>query len=178
MSDPGLKTVGAAAKQQGVSYAWGGGHLPGKPGVSRGWRSDSADSSWTFNDQNRTGFDCSGLARFAAAEGYGFDINADNIGNTVGQEAWLTAAGGQGTAIPDSVLTPGDLIYFGPPGASHHVVVYAGNGMVVQAQGSGEPVEVSPIDLSEQHRNIRLAPWPNTVDDGVSAGPGASRKGG
>jgi cell wall-associated NlpC family hydrolase len=157
VSDPGLKTVGAAAKQQGVSYAWGGGHLPGTPGVSRGWRNDSADSSWTFNDQNRTGFDCSGLARFAAAEGFGFDINATNIGNTVGQEAWLTTAGGPGTVIPDSVLTPGDLIYLGPPGASHHVVVYAGNGMVVQAQGSGEPVEVSPIDLGGEHRNIRLA---------------------
>lgn len=157
VSDKGLKTVGAAAKQQGVSYTWGGGHLPGKPGVSRGWRNDSADASWTFNDQNRTGFDCSGLARFAAAEGYGFDINDNNIGNTVGQEAALTAAGGQGRVVPDSVLTPGDLIYYGPPGGSHHVVVYAGNGMVVQAQGSGEPVEVSPIDLSEQHRNIHLA---------------------
>lgn len=157
VSDPGLKTVGAAAKQQGVSYAWGGGHLPGTPGVSRGWRNDSADSSWTFNDQNRTGFDCSGLARFAADEGYGVDINADNIGNTVGQEAGLTAAGGQGTVMPDPGLKPGDLIYYGPPGASHHVVVYAGNGLVVQAQGSGEPVEVSPIDLGEQHRNIHLS---------------------
>lgn len=157
VSDQGLKTVGAAAKQQGVSYTWGGGHLPGKPGVSRGWRNDSADASWTFNDQNRTGFDCSGLARFAAAEGYDFDINDNNIGNTVGQEAALTATGGQGTVVPDSVLKPGDLIYYGPPGGSHHVVVYAGNGLVVQAQGSGEPVEVSPIDLSEQHRNIHLA---------------------
>ena len=156
VSNPGLKAVGAAAKQQGVSYAWGGGHLPGKPGVSRGWRNGDSDASWTFSDQNRTGFDCSGLARFAAAEGYGFDINAYNIGNTVGQEAAMTAAGGKGTVVPDALLKPGDLIYYGPYGASHHVVVYAGNGLVVQAQGSGEPVEVSPIELGEQHRNIHL----------------------
>lgn len=156
VSDPGLKTVGAAAKQQGVSYTWGGGHLPGKPGVSAGWRNNSRDGSWNFNDQNRTGFDCSGLARFAAAEGYGFDISAGNIGNTVGQEAALSAPGGNGTVIPDSVLRPGDLIYYGPPGDSHHVVVYGGNGLVVQAQQSGEPVEVSPLNLSEQHRDIRL----------------------
>lgn len=157
VSDPGLKTVGAAAKQQGVSYAWGGGHVPGTPGVSRGWRNSHSDDSWSFDDQNRTGFDCSGLARFAAAQGYGFDISAGNIGNTVGQEAALTAAGGRGTRIPDSALKPGDLIYYGPAGASHHVVVYAGNGLVVQAQGSGQPVEISPAELGEQHRNIRLA---------------------
>lgn len=156
VSHPGLKTVGAAAKQQGISYAWGGGHLPGTPGVSRGWRNNNADASWTFDDQNRTGFDCSGLARFAASEGHGFDISANNIGNTVGQEAALTAAGGHGTRVPDSALMPGDLIYYGPPGASHHVVVYAGNGLVVEAEGSGIPVEVSPIELGEQHRNIRL----------------------
>ena len=68
----------------------------------------------------------------------------------------MTAAGGKGTVVPDALLKPGDLIYSGPYGASHHVVVYAGNGLVVQAQGSGEPVEVSPIELGEQHRNIHL----------------------
>lgn len=156
VSNPGLKAVGAAAKQQGVSYTWGGGHIAGKPGVSVGWRNTNRDSSWTYNDQNRTGFDCSGLARFAAAEGYGFDINEGNIGNTVGQEATLSGPGGRGMVVPDSVLRPGDLIYYGPPGGSHHVVVYAGNGLVVQAQQSGEPVEVSPVTLYEQHRNIRI----------------------
>ena len=36
---------------------------------------------------------------------------------------------------------PGDLIYYGPPGASHHVVVYAGNGLVVEAEGSAYPLK-------------------------------------
>lgn len=153
VSDPGLKTLGAAAKQQGVTYAWGGGH--GKdPGVSVGHKATAAevgqqnipDESWTYNDNNRTGFDCSGLARFATDAGHGGDLS----GGTVTQEHTLTS---QGRApVADADLKPGDLIYYGPPGGSHHVVVYAGNGLVVQAHGSGEPVEVSPIDLSEQHR--------------------------
>lgn len=157
VSSPGLKTLGAAAKQQGVSYAWGGGHVPGKTGVSNGWP-QAGDRSETYNDGNRVGFDCAGLARFATAEGHnGMDISGGpgNIGNTVGQYQWLTA-GGHGTQIPDSALRPGDLIYFGPPGNSEHVAVYAGNGLVVQAHQSGEPVEVSPLDVGWEHRSVHV----------------------
>lgn len=158
VSDPGLKTLGAAAKQQGVSYAWGGGHVPGKTGVSNGW-AQAGDRSETYKDGNRVGFDCAGLARFAMSEGHGgLDISAGpgNSGNTVGQYASLLAAGGRGTAIPDSALQPGDLIYFGTPGSSEHVAVYAGNGLVVQAHQSGEPVEVSPFDLGWTHRAVHV----------------------
>jgi cell wall-associated NlpC family hydrolase len=154
VSDPSLKTVGAAAKQQGVTYAWGGGHTD-KPGVSRGWP-QKGDRSETYQDGNRIGFDCAGLARFATDEGRGFDINHGDSGNTVGQYGALTAPGGRGTAIPDSQLQPGDLIYYGPPGASEHVVVYAGNGLVVQAHQSGEPVEVSPLDAGWQHQAVHV----------------------
>lgn len=153
VSDPGLKTVGAAAKQQGVSYTWGGGHDPKNPGVSRGFRNDTPDASWTYNDQNRIGFDCSGLARFATAEGRGVDIGS---GNTVMQYGAMTGSGAH-NVVPDSALKPGDLIYYGTPGDSHHVAVYAGNGLMIQASGSGTPVEVSPI-RGEQHRNVHLGP--------------------
>ena len=95
VSDPRLKTLGAAAKQQGVSYAWGGGHDPAAPGVSRGHRNHQPDESWTFNDQNRTGFDCSGLARFATAEGRGFDMGS---GDTVDHEDVLPSFGA--TMVP------------------------------------------------------------------------------
>lgn len=154
VSDPGLKTVGAAAKQQGVSYTWGGGHDPRNPGVSRGHRNEAeADESHTYNDQNRIGFDCSGLARFATAEGRGVDIGS---GNTVMQYGAMTGNGAH-SVVPDSALKPGDLIYYGTPGDSHHVAVYAGNGLMIQASGSGTPVEVSPV-RGEQHRNVHLGP--------------------
>jgi cell wall-associated NlpC family hydrolase len=150
VSDPRLKTVGAAAKQQGVSYAWGGGHDPKATGVSVGHRNDTVDGSWTFNDQNRTGFDCSGLSRFATAEGRGFDMGS---GNTVFQENVLPSHGA--VVVPDSALQPGDLIYFGPPGGSVHVAVYAGDGLMIQAAQSGQPVEVSPM-RHDQHRNYHI----------------------
>ncbi|WP_067971241.1 C40 family peptidase [Mycolicibacter icosiumassiliensis] len=156
VSDPGLKTVDAAAKQQGVSYAWGGGHLEGTTGASRGWP-EKGDRSETFQDGNRIGFDCAGLARFAASEGHGgLDISKGNLGNTVGQYGALTTPGGGGKVVSDAELKPGDLIYFGSPGHSEHVAVYAGNGLVVQAHQSGEPVEVSPFDINWQHRSVHI----------------------
>jgi cell wall-associated NlpC family hydrolase len=150
VSDPRLKTVGAAAKQQGVSYTWGGGHDPKAPGVSVGHLNGSEDQSWTYHDNNRTGFDCSGLARFATAEGSGVDIGS---GNTVSQEQVLRGLGID--PIPNSALQPGDLIYYGPPGDSTHVAVYAGNGLMIQAEGSGIPVEVSPLRLGD-NRNYHV----------------------
>ena len=149
VSDPGLKTLGAAAKQQGVSYTWGGGHAKAA-GVSVGFRHDTADESWTFNDENRTGFDCSGLARFATHAGSGFDLGC---GNTVFQEDVLPSHGA--TVVPDSALQPGDLIYYGPRGDSSHVAIYAGNGLMVHAGQSGQPVAVSPL-RHDQHRNYHL----------------------
>lgn len=68
----------------------------------------------------------------------------------------MTGSGAH-NVVPDSALKPGDLIYYGTPGDSHHVAVYAGNGLMIQASGSGTPVEVSPI-RGEQHRNVHLGP--------------------
>lgn len=164
--DPGLKTVGAAARQQGVSYTWGGGH-PDKaplPGVTTGILTDDRvdkhgkeDGSWTYHDDRRTGFDCSGLARFATYEGHdGLDIGAGDVCDTIGQFAGLTAPGGAGSLVHDSALKPGDLIYYGPEGASHHVVIYAGNGLVIQARQSGVPIQVSPMDHRENHLNVHI----------------------
>jgi cell wall-associated NlpC family hydrolase len=156
VSDPGLKTLGAAAKQQGVTYAWGGGHVEGKTGVSPGHKATPQevgrvpDQSWDYQDNNRTGFDCSGLARFATESGHGFDMGS---GNTVYQEGALPGHGA--VAVPDSALKPGDLIYYGPPGDSNHVAFYAGNGLMIQAAESGQPVEVSPM-RHDTHRSYHM----------------------
>jgi cell wall-associated NlpC family hydrolase len=163
VSDPGLKTVGAAARQQGVSYAWGGGHLDNAPipGVTKGtlYGDPEDGGEHQYSDNNRIGFDCSGLARFATYEGhYGLDISEGNAGNTGGQYTWLTAEGGRGTPVfNDAELKPGDLIYYGgKSGAeSHHVAIYAGNGLVIQAHQSGVPIEVSPMS-DEEHYNVHV----------------------
>jgi cell wall-associated NlpC family hydrolase len=160
VSDPGLKTVGAAARQQGVSYAWGAGH-PDKapiPGVTTGtlYGDPANGRAHQYGDGDRTGFDCSGLARFATYEGHnGLDISAGNEGNTVGQYRTLTD-GGTKNLVDGVDLKPGDLIYYGREGHSHHVAIYAGNGLVIQAHQSGVPIEVSPMDQEEAHFNVHV----------------------
>jgi hypothetical protein len=90
------------------------------------------------------------------AEGHdGLDISKGTWGDTGAQYTWLTT-NGVGTEVGDADLKPGDLIYFGDSGAgSHHVAVYAGNGLMIQAAQSGVPVEVSPM-AQEKHFNVHI----------------------
>jgi cell wall-associated NlpC family hydrolase len=70
----------------------------------------------------------------------------------------LTAEGGRGRRVlNDADLKPGDFIFYGDSGAlSHHVVIYAGNGLVVQAHQSGVPIEVSPMEHVEDHFGVHV----------------------
>jgi cell wall-associated NlpC family hydrolase len=80
------------------------------------------------------GFDCSGLVQWAYKQ--------------VGIALPRTAAAQSTTGRPVSLdqLQPGDLLfYYRPVG---HVVMYVGNGKIVEAAQSGTPVHVRPIYLS------------------------------
>ncbi len=76
-------------------------------------------------------FDCSGLVLWAwAQEGVRLPrIAAD-------QQAWATP-------VPISQLAPGDLVFFGTP--AHHVGIYVGGGLMVDAPHTGANVSVVPI---------------------------------
>src|SRR5699024_5311996 len=84
------------------------------------------------------GFDCGGLARFSVNEGYGTDIKA-------GTGLQFQNLGGAPNSITDPL--PGDLAYWGP-GGSQHVAINLGNGVVIEALQSGEPVEVLSLDAT------------------------------
>jgi len=105
--------------QMGVPYSWGGGTLQGpSKGVGDG--------------ANITGFDCSGLMRYAFA-GVGvliprFSGDQYNFGRH----------------IPPNEARRGDLIFYGP-GGSQHVTMYLGNGQMLEASGSAGKVTVSPV---------------------------------
>ena len=105
--------------QMGVPYSWGGGSLQGPTkGVEDG--------------ANITGFDCSGLMRYAFA-GVGvliprFSGDQYNFGRH----------------IPPNEAKRGDLIFYGP-GGSQHVTMYLGNGQMLEASGSAGKVTVSPV---------------------------------
>ena len=108
-----------AGSQLGVPYSWGGGNAVGP---SRGIDSGAGT----------TGFDCSGLTRYAFA-GVGVQIpkySGDQY-NT-------------GRPIAPSQAKRGDLIFYGP-GGSQHVAIYLGGGRMLEASGSAGKVTVSPV---------------------------------
>jgi cell wall-associated NlpC family hydrolase len=108
-----------AGSQMGVPYSWGGGTLQGpSKGVDDG--------------ANITGFDCSGLMRYAFA----------------GVGVLLPRFSGDqynaGRHIPQDQARRGDLIFYGPNGGQH-VTMYLGNGQMLEASGSAGKVTVSPV---------------------------------
>jgi peptidoglycan DL-endopeptidase RipB len=108
-----------AGSQMGVPYSWGGGTLQGpSKGVEDG--------------ANITGFDCSGLMRYAFA----------------GVGVLLPRFSGDqynaGRHIPQDQARRGDLIFYGP-GGGQHVTMYLGNGQMLEASGSAGKVTISPV---------------------------------
>lgn len=113
----------------GTPYAWAGG-TPSGP--SQGiCTSDGAQ-----NDCHVTGFDCSGLALYAWAPYLSMTHTA-------------ATQYGYGTVHPSlAQLRPGDLTFWSSDGTVagiHHVAIYVGNGLVVQAPQSGDIVRITPL---------------------------------
>ena len=91
-------------------------------------------------DRAPTCFDCSGLV-FAAYAAAGI-----HIARTTYQ--WQQ----DGPQIPLADIEPGDLLFSagsdGTPANPGHVVMYVGNGQILQAPQSGEDVQTGAIDLA------------------------------
>lgn len=99
---------------------------------------------YVYGGTSHSGIDCSGFTQ-AAYAGIGKNIGRDTSaqfrsGQAVGQDGnW---------AADVQQLQPGDLIFYGKPGATGpnaHVVMYVGNGQVMQAAHTGTNVEVSKL---------------------------------
>ena len=97
---------------------------PRRPAVPRRARTSGAGP-------RPSGFDCSGLVLYVYAR----------YGVTFPHFAAFQAE--MGTPVPESQLEPADLVFFGSP--IHHVVIYAGNGLVVEAPHTGDVVKVSRL---------------------------------
>ena len=79
------------------------------------------------------GFDCSGLvlyvyARFGVAFPHGATMQAH-----------------MGTPVSPSEAQPADLVFFGTPAFYHHVGIYIGNGLFIEAPHTGDVVKVSVL---------------------------------
>jgi cell wall-associated NlpC family hydrolase len=76
-------------------------------------------------------FDCFGLTNWACGR--------------AGESLPRTAAEQQSACTPVSMnqLKPGDLLFYGQP--AHHVTMYVGHGMMVEAPHTGERVRLVPV---------------------------------
>lgn len=89
---------------------------------------------YTWGGDNLAGLDCSGLVRYVFQEAIGKTLPH----SSVAQEGVV-----QKKAVADA--KPGDLLFWGTPGASYHVAIYIGNQAYVTAPGPGETVRVETI---------------------------------
>ncbi len=79
------------------------------------------------------GFDCSGLVLYVFAK----------FGVVFPHGATMQAR--MGTPVPLDQLQPADLVFFGSPAFYHHVGIYIGNGLFIEAPHTGALVRVSPL---------------------------------
>ena len=79
------------------------------------------------------GFDCSGLVLYVYARfGVQFPHGA-------------TMQARMGTPVPFDQMEPADLVFFGSPAFYHHVGIYIGNGLFIEAPHTGDVVKVSVL---------------------------------
>ena len=89
---------------------------------------------YAWGGDDLVGFDCSGLVRYVFQQAIGKTLPH----SSVAQEGYV-----QKKAVADA--KPGDLLFWGTPGASYHVAIYIGNQAYVTAPGPGETVRVETI---------------------------------
>jgi peptidoglycan DL-endopeptidase CwlO len=87
-------------------------------------------------------FDCSGLIVWAYKQ---LGVSLPHSSATLST---------MGTPVSKAALQPGDLVFFYSPVS--HVGIYAGNGMVLNATQSGEPVQLSKLANLPFHNAMRL----------------------
>lgn len=119
-SDFGQRVIAAAKSQIGTPYVFGGGGADGPGPVDGG---------------SVVGFDCSSLVLFAVTQAAGHDVD-------IGRTTWQQVK--HGTPVQKSDLQPGDAIY---SENTEHVVIWLGNGKVIEAQQDGVPVGIHDYNL-------------------------------
>ena len=137
-----VAAIADARRWLGTPYSAGGGNLDGP---TTGWCSNSAPDNGRGADgscaaTSTVGFDCSSLmVRIFHAAGRALPRTS--------RQQWKI-----GVHVPLSAIAPGDLLFWahntGDPASIHHVAMYLGHGLMVQAPHTGGHVEVSPVYLS------------------------------
>ena len=113
----------------------GGGSMPrlgsGGAAVALAWAYRQIGKPYVWAAAGPNAFDCSGLTQYVWAKA-GVAL-AHYSGTQIGQ----------GRSVSRSELVPGDLVFFGSP--VHHVGIYVGDGMMIDAPHTGAVVRKEPV---------------------------------
>ncbi|CAO3611342.1 unnamed protein product [Cunninghamella blakesleeana] len=120
-----------AETQNGHLYSWGGGD---NNGPTKG----ICCSPSGYDDRNTTGFDCSGLTKYAI-----YQIKQISLVHYTCSQF----NDGRGTKYPFEQAQVGDLIFYGTDESkcNSHVAIYAGNNEMVEAKDHETPVGRHPV---------------------------------
>ena len=110
------------ASVSGTPYSWGGGSIAGP---TRG----------TNQGSDTVGFDCSSFVQYVFAK----------AGVLLPRTTYAQI--NCGTAVEPTQAQPGDLLFFGNAQAPHHVAIYMGKGMLIQAPQTGGVVGTAGVNL-------------------------------
>lgn len=132
-ADPVEIVIDRALSELGTTYAWGGGNAEGPTkGIRDGGVADA------FGDFDRTGFDCSGLMIYAFA----------GVGKQLPHYSGYQADAGP--KFPLDQRRPGDMLFWADGDGIHHVALYLGDDMMVEAPESGKVVRVTPVRFDDE----------------------------
>lgn len=100
---------------------------------------------YVWGGESPQGFDCSGLTKYVYAR-HGISL-----------PHYAAYQYNMGVPVPNDMLQPGDLIFWGP-GHPHHVGMYIGQGKYVEASGFSEMVKISTLTFDGDYAGARRFP--------------------
>jgi hypothetical protein len=139
--DKAIDSLANAVGQQNATYAWGGNRSLTGPSQGHG---DNGGDATKMDDLHRVGYDCGGLVRYSVQQGAGFDVGMGTGAIDSNSHfphpkdlMQVPSAGVVGKA------QPGDVLVFTK--GTGHTGIYIGNGFMINAPDSGNPVRVDQV---------------------------------
>jgi cell wall-associated NlpC family hydrolase len=130
---------GPSSTVQAPSWAWSSGASATQGDIAANWALSQLGKPYLWGGAGPQAFDCSGLTMQAWAH-----AGVPLLHYTGYQWA-------EGPHVPIDQLQRGDLVFFATntsdPATIHHVGIYIGNGMMVDAPYTGAFVRIDPIDF-------------------------------